>query len=65
MKIISRMAQFIESPLFLYIVKKDLIQLVFFLNRMPNQIRNLNFNDTFLNVEHLKASFPQYSVKVS
>ncbi|XP_046849502.1 RNA helicase aquarius-like isoform X2 [Xenia sp. Carnegie-2017] len=31
--------------------------------RMPNQIKNLNFNDTFLNMEHLKASFPKYSVK--
>ena len=33
--------------------------------RMPNQIRTLNFNDTFLDFEHLKSCFPQYSVKVS
>lgn len=33
--------------------------------RMPNQIRTLDFNDTFLDFEHLKASFPQYSVKTN
>ena len=32
---------------------------------MPNQIRQLNFNDTFLDFEHLKSCFPQYTVKVS
>lgn len=32
---------------------------------MPNQIRKLNFNDTFLDFEHLKTCFPQYSIKVS
>ena len=32
--------------------------------RMPNQIRQLNFNDTFLDFEHLKSCFPQYTVKV-
>ena len=31
---------------------------------MPNQIRQLNFNDTFLDFEHLKSCFPQYTVKV-
>lgn len=32
---------------------------------MPNKIRKLNFNDTFLDFEHLKTCFPQYSIKVS
>lgn len=32
-------------------------------SRMPNQIRKLNFNDTFLDFEHLKTCFPQYSIK--
>lgn len=32
-------------------------------SRMPNQIRQLNFNDTFLDFEHLKSCFPQYTVK--
>ena len=31
---------------------------------MPNQIRQLNFNDTFLDFEHLKSCYPQYTVKV-
>ena len=43
-------------------------QITFFLilvsHRMPNQIRQLNFNDTFLDFEHLKSCFPQYTVKV-
>ncbi|KAK2567367.1 RNA helicase aquarius [Acropora cervicornis] len=30
---------------------------------MPNQIRKLNFNDTFLDFSHLKECFPQYTVK--
>nr|XP_058954982.1 RNA helicase aquarius-like [Pocillopora verrucosa] len=34
-------------------------------SRMPNQIRQLNFNDTFLDFEHLKSCFPQYTVKCS
>lgn len=32
--------------------------------RMTNQIRNLDFNDTFLSLDHLKASFPQYEIQV-
>lgn len=32
--------------------------------RMPNQQRTLNFNDTFLELEHLKESFPDYQVIV-
>lgn len=31
--------------------------------RMPNQERVLNFNDTFLDVEHVRASFPDYEVQ--
>nr|XP_033807712.1 RNA helicase aquarius isoform X1 [Geotrypetes seraphini] len=34
-------------------------------SKMPNQIASLDFNDTFLNIEHLKASFPGYSIKVT
>jgi len=45
-----------------YLTKK---MSVLFYYRMPNQIRKLNFNDTFLDFEHLKSCFPQYSTKVS
>ncbi|CAM9839047.1 unnamed protein product [Lampetra fluviatilis] len=33
-------------------------------SKMPNQIRTLNFNDTFLSMEHLKAGFPGHTVRV-
>uniref|UniRef100_A0A8C3RSU6 RNA helicase aquarius n=1 Tax=Chelydra serpentina TaxID=8475 RepID=A0A8C3RSU6_CHESE len=32
---------------------------------MPNQIASLDFNDTFLSIDHLKASFPGYNIKVT
>lgn len=32
---------------------------------MPNQERVLNFNDTFLEIDHLKESFPEYEVKAT
>merc|ERR1719320_2335660 len=31
---------------------------------MPNNIPELNFNDTFLDFDHLRASFPGYEVRV-
>lgn len=31
---------------------------------MPNQILELDWNDTFLNLDHLKASFPDYKIQV-
>ena len=31
---------------------------------MPNNIPSLNFNDTFLNFDHLRESFPNYEVRV-
>ena len=31
---------------------------------MPNNIPTLNFNDTFLDFQHLRESFPQYEIKV-
>merc|ERR1719376_1416942 len=31
---------------------------------MPNNIPELNFNDTFLDFDHLRASFPAYEVRV-
>lgn len=34
-------------------------------SKMPNQIATLDFNDTFLSIEHLKASFPDHNVKVT
>ena len=34
-------------------------------SRLPNQIRTLDFNDTFLSFDHVQASFPQYHVKVN
>ncbi|XP_064457354.1 RNA helicase aquarius-like [Ornithodoros turicata] len=32
-------------------------------SKMSNQIATLNFNDTFLNVDHLKASFPKSEIR--
>ena len=32
--------------------------------RLPNQIRTLDFKDTFLSLEHLQDSLPQYEVQV-
>ncbi|XP_012504572.1 PREDICTED: intron-binding protein aquarius [Propithecus coquereli] len=34
-------------------------------SKMPNQIATLDFNDTFLSIEHLKSSFPGHNVKVT
>ncbi|XP_023807311.1 intron-binding protein aquarius isoform X2 [Oryzias latipes] len=34
-------------------------------SKMPNQISTLDFNDTFLSLEHLRSAFPGYSIKVS
>ncbi|XP_040267292.1 RNA helicase aquarius [Bufo bufo] len=34
-------------------------------SKMPNQIQTLDFNDTFLSLDHLKACFPGYKVKVT
>ncbi|KAM9294455.1 RNA helicase aquarius [Gastrophryne carolinensis] len=34
-------------------------------SKMPNQIPTLDFNDTFLSLDHLKACFPGYQVKVT
>lgn len=32
---------------------------------MPNEIASMDFNDTFLDINHLKNSFPQYEIEVS
>lgn len=34
-------------------------------SKMPNQISSLDFNDTFLNIDHLKACFPGLTIKVT
>uniref|UniRef100_A0A8C6UHK6 RNA helicase aquarius n=1 Tax=Neogobius melanostomus TaxID=47308 RepID=A0A8C6UHK6_9GOBI len=34
-------------------------------SKMPNQISTLDFNDTFLSLDHLRASFPGSTIKVS
>ncbi|XP_012345805.1 RNA helicase aquarius isoform X2 [Apis florea] len=34
-------------------------------SRMPNEIATMDFNDTFLDINHLKNSFPQYEIKIS
>uniref|UniRef100_A0ABM5FAI4 RNA helicase aquarius isoform X1 n=1 Tax=Pogona vitticeps TaxID=103695 RepID=A0ABM5FAI4_9SAUR len=34
-------------------------------SKMPNQINCLDFNDTFLSIDHLKASFPGYNIKIT
>lgn len=33
-------------------------------SRMPDEIPTLDFNDTFLDVDHLRASFPDHAIKV-
>ena len=33
-------------------------------DRMENEICTLDWNDTFLNLDHLKACFPDYTVRV-
>uniref|UniRef100_A0AAR2JCJ2 RNA helicase aquarius n=1 Tax=Pygocentrus nattereri TaxID=42514 RepID=A0AAR2JCJ2_PYGNA len=33
-------------------------------SKMPNQISSLDFNDTFLSIDHLKSCFPGYTVKI-
>lgn len=32
---------------------------------MPNEIATMDFNDTFLNIQHLKDSFPDYEIRVT
>ena len=31
---------------------------------MPNEIPTLDFNDTFLNMDHLRNSFPNHKIDV-
>ncbi|XP_008556253.1 RNA helicase aquarius [Microplitis demolitor] len=33
-------------------------------SEMPNRISTMDFNDTFLDIDHLKSSFPGYKIKV-
>ncbi|XP_069126359.1 LOW QUALITY PROTEIN: RNA helicase aquarius-like [Argopecten irradians] len=33
-------------------------------SQMPNKINSLDWNDTFLNMDHLRASFPDHSIEV-
>lgn len=30
---------------------------------MPDEIATMDFNDTFLEIDHLRASFPQYEIQ--
>jgi intron-binding protein aquarius len=34
-------------------------------SKMPNQISSLDFNDTFLSLDHLRSCFPGYTVTVA
>ncbi|XP_041668870.1 RNA helicase aquarius [Cheilinus undulatus] len=34
-------------------------------SKMPNQISTLDFNDTFLSLDHLRSCFPGYAIKVT
>ncbi|XP_076383980.1 RNA helicase aquarius [Megalopta genalis] len=34
-------------------------------SRMPNEIATMDFNDTFLDIDHLRSSFPEYEIEVS
>ena len=40
------------------------IGLYFYTDRMVNQVQTLDWNDTFLNLDHLKSSFPDYTVRI-
>lgn len=31
---------------------------------MPNEIATMDFNDTFLDLDHLRNSFPDYQIKL-
>ncbi|KAJ8670444.1 hypothetical protein QAD02_001703 [Eretmocerus hayati] len=33
--------------------------------RMPDEIATMDFNDTFLDIDHLRASFPEYEIKTT
>lgn len=33
-------------------------------SKMPSQIRTMNWNDTFLNIGHVEASFPEYEIEI-
>lgn len=33
-------------------------------SRMPNQIPTMDFNDTFIDMDHLRSCFPDYEIKV-
>ncbi|RZF44564.1 hypothetical protein LSTR_LSTR001322 [Laodelphax striatellus] len=33
-------------------------------SQMPNEIATMDFNDTFLSMDHLRASFPEHEIKV-
>lgn len=34
-------------------------------SKMPNQISTLDFNDTFLSLDHLRSCFPGYTIQVT
>lgn len=34
-------------------------------SKMPNQISTLDFNDTFLSLDHLRLCFPDHTIKVT
>ena len=51
--------------MYVYVHEHGLHEDVHNVCRLPNRIRNLDFNDTFLSFDHVKTSFPQYTVKVS
>ncbi|CAG10389.1 unnamed protein product [Tetraodon nigroviridis] len=34
-------------------------------SKMPNQISTLDFNDTFLSLDHLRSCFPEHTIKVT
>lgn len=38
--------------------------LMFNICRMEGQIHKLDWNDTFLSIDHLEASFPDYKIKL-
>lgn len=45
-------------------VKRKCKILLFSIFRMENKISSLDWNDTFLSVEHLYTSFPGYQIEV-
>lgn len=53
-----------QLPKFTIDVTSFILTFCFLVLRMPNEIAKLDWNDTFLDLDHLRDSFPSHEVKV-